>query len=74
MSETKNVEQKASGALEWEPRIRGWYPTDESIKRSAVEHGWHGEAVFYCLAAGVSQGLAYSVEAAKRWVADGVLP
>jgi hypothetical protein len=74
MSEPTNVERGASGALEWEPRIRGWYPTDESIKRSAVEHGWHGPSVFYCLEYGVQRATAYSVADAQRWVLEGVLP
>lgn len=72
MSETKNVEQKASGALEWDERIKGWYATDKTIKRSALQHGWHVGPVFDCLDNAKTIATAYSVADAQRWVLEGV--
>jgi hypothetical protein len=74
MSEMKNVEQKASGALEWDERIKGWYATDKDVHRSALQHGWHIGSVFDCLDHGKTVATAYSVADAQRWVLEGVLP
>jgi hypothetical protein len=72
MSETKNDESEASGALEWTGI--SWRSTDASHKRRALTYGWHIAADFVLLDHARTVGHAYSEAEAQRWVAEGVLP
>lgn len=72
MSETKNDERVASGAVVW-TRL-GWTAVDTSNNRSAVDYGWHIKPDFVLTENGYTKGHAYTEADAKRWVAEGVLP
>jgi len=72
MSESKNDERGASGAVVWTGI--SWRSTDANNKRSAISYGWHIAPDFTLCKDAHMVGHAYTEADAKRWVAEGVLP